>query len=161
MKREDLFYLKDFLIANKHKNLSEVDYIHAIFKLAELPTDLLFCFLKLLAPDFKVVNGLVFLSESFIREDFDAFISLGKDASEIQLWLNLIEITGIFENLNEDDALQVGNSIAEIWNLKLQNEKLVAVGKARVIHEVDDGEIYITIDQGIKNSETPVFQSGK
>lgn len=140
----NLFSLEDFLAANQAKKLGSLDYLHAIFKLAGLPIDLVFCFIKLLAPKFKVVNGLVFLSETFDVDIYNRYISDGE--SEIQLWINLVEVTGVFEEIEEHDAIRLADEIVKIWNLKLVSDDIHGIGRARVIHNKEDGEVFVTID---------------
>jgi len=147
VENKNLFSLKEFLLANQPKKLSEIDYIHALYKLIDLPIDLLFCFIKLLMPEFKVVDGLVFLSESFDSNTYKTYLSEDKSNSETQLWINLIEITGVFEEIDEDDAIRLANAIADMWNLKLESNVVSGLGNARVIHDKEEGEVFVTIDQ--------------
>lgn len=146
MDNENLFSLDEFLSVNQPKKLSEVDYLHAIFKLAGLPIDLLLCFIKLLMPEFKVFDGLVFLNTSFDLNAYKIYLLEGKSIGEIQLWINLVEITGVFEDIEEDDAVQLANAIVDIWNLQLDKD-IIGLGKARVIHSKEEGEVFVTIDQ--------------
>ncbi len=146
-KENNLFSLEDFLSANPVKSLGAIDYLHALFKLADLPIDLVFCFIKLLIPEFKLIDGLVFLSESFEADTYDRYLLEGKSTSEIQLWINLVEVTGVFEGIDEQDAIRLANAIVDAWNLKLGSEAVQAAGSARVIHDKEEGEIFVTIDQ--------------
>ncbi len=144
----NLFTLEDFLLANKPKKLTEIDYVHAVYKLADLPIDLFFCFTKLLIPEIRIIEGSIFLDEYFDLDTYKLYLSEGKSSSEIQLWMNLIEITGVFEGVKENEAVRIAHTIIEAWNLKLQkavdNEK--GMGKARVIHDQENGEVFVTID---------------
>ena len=142
---KSLFSLDDFLAANKGQKLGAIDYLHAQFKLADLSIDLVFCFIKMLMPEFRVVDGLVFLDGSFDADTYNRFLREGKNGSEIQLWTNLFEITGVFEKIEEQEAIFLANAVARMWNLKLVDEVVQGAGKARVID--DEGEVFVTIDQ--------------
>jgi hypothetical protein len=144
---KNLFSLEDFLSANSAKSLGEFDYLHALFKLADLPIDLVFCFIKLLMPEFKLIDGLVFLGEFFETDTYNRYLLEGKSTSETQLWINLVEITGVFEEIDEKDAIRLANSIVEMWNLKLCSEASQGAGSARLIHDKEEGEVFVTIDQ--------------
>lgn len=146
-KENNLFSLEDFLSQNSAKSLGEIDYIHALFKLADLPIDLVFCFIKLLMPEFKLIDGLVFLSESFETDTYNRYLLEGKSTSETQLWINLVEVTGVFEEIYEQDAIRLANTIVDMWNLKLGSESGQGAGSARLIHDKEEGEVFVTIDQ--------------
>jgi hypothetical protein len=141
-----LFSLTDFLSANPEKQLGSIDYLHAVFKLAPLPTDLIFCFTKLFIPEFKLIDGFVFLEEFFDYNTYNSYLLEGKSKSEVQLWLNLIEVTGIFEALDFEDATQLASLITQMWNWKLDNNTTKGLGRARVIYDEEEGEVFITID---------------
>lgn len=145
-KENNLFSLKDFLTANPEKSLCAIDYLHALFKLTDLPIDLAFCFIKLLMPEFKIVDGLVFLSETFETDTYNRYLLEEKNKSEIQLWINLVEVTGVFDGIDEKNAIRLSKAIVDAWNLKLRNEAIQGKGSARVIHDKEEGEIFVTID---------------
>jgi hypothetical protein len=148
MASREVFSLSRFLAANPDKNLSSIDYLHAVFKLYELPDDFLLCMARLFSPDFIIVDGLVFLSEKFELDTYKKCLDEGKSPSEIQLWLNLIEVTGLFEGIEVENALSLAHSIETMWNQKIRShDDNEAKGVARVIYEKDDGEIFVTIDQ--------------
>ena len=62
-----------------------------------------------------------------------------------QTWLNLVEITGIFDNLSFNDGAEMANIIANGWNNEIAKQK-AGLGKARVIVNSDQAEIFLTID---------------
>jgi len=149
-RNKNFFSFSEFISANPDKNLNSIDYLHAIFKLSNLHDDLIYSFMDLFFPKFKIINNLVFLEECFDIDTYKKYQDEGKENSEIQLWINLLEITGIFENLDEESALKMSNTIAKIWNLKLEREHNDALGRARAIHDKELGEVFVTIDQSIK-----------
>ncbi|NQY51853.1 MAG: hypothetical protein HRT91_04115 [Piscirickettsiaceae bacterium] len=100
-----LFSLEDFLNAyNKFdptNNLGSTDYIYALFKLSNLPIDLTLCYIKLLTPKFRVVDGLIFLDETFNIHTYNEYPSKGLSKNEIQYWINIPAITDILEKTKE------------------------------------------------------------
>lgn len=65
---------------------------------------------------------------------------------EIQFWINLIEITGIFPNLVECQAQEIAKTIELMWNTKIQIEFKHLTSKARWLHDSDTNEVFLTID---------------
>ena len=58
-------------------NLRSTDYLHLLFKLSNLPIDLALCFIKLLMPKFRVVDGLIFLDGTFDIHTYNEYLSKG------------------------------------------------------------------------------------
>ena len=141
-----VFTFDSFLKSNPGKNLNSFDYVHAIFNINNLPIDLACCFMRLVYPEFKVVNGLAFLSEQFDFDLYKQYLSDGKDERDCQKWLNLIEVTGVFSGVEISIALELAKALAELWNLKLEKELVKGCGTSRVIFDSVMGEVFITID---------------
>ena len=85
-------------------NLGSTDYLHSLFKLSDLPIDLVLCFIKLLMPKFKVVDGLIFLDETFNIHTYNKYLSEGLSKNETQYWMNILEITGILKKIEEQKS---------------------------------------------------------
>ena len=143
----EIFTLSDFLAANPGKKLGVSDYLHAVFKIGALPIDVLLSFVRFFWPAFDVVDGRIYLSESFDSAKKSEYLADGKDLNEVQLWLNLTEITGIFEDIELGDAQKIATIIAQIWNGKILSEIGNVEDSARVIFEEDEGEVFVTIDR--------------
>jgi len=145
----ELFNLADYLAANPGKKLGVTDYLHAVFKMGALPNDVLLSFVKFFWPALDVVDGRIYLSESFDSVKYSEYLANGRGLDEVQLWLNLTEITGIFEDVDIDDALEIASIITKIWNEKIRSEIGAIEDSARVIFEEDEGEVFVTIDRTV------------
>lgn len=143
----ELFNFDDYIASNPGKKLGVTDYLHAVFKMGALPIDVLLSFVRFFWPALEVVNGRIYLSESFDLAKHSEYLASGRDLDEVQLWLNLTEITGIFENVDIDDALEIASIIAQVWNEKIRSEIGSIEDFARVIFEKDEGEVFVTIDR--------------
>lgn len=143
----ELFNLADYVAANPDKKLNVTDYLHAVFKMGALPIDVLLSFVKFFWPALDVVDGRIYLSESFDSVKYSEHLANGRGLDEVQLWLNLTEITGIFEDVDINDALEIASIIAKIWNEKIRSEIGSIKDSARVIFEEDEGEVFVTIDR--------------
>ena len=143
---ERFFSFNDFLSANKNKKINEVDYLHAAFKIKELHPDILICFIRLLFPDFKVVDDRVFVDSHFDQSVYDQYVSENLSGSRIQFWINLVEITCIFEDMDIQSAINIGSEIVKAWNVKIKHQANIGYGVARLIHDQEAEEVYITID---------------
>jgi len=144
--KSEVFSYEEFVKANAEKRVGELEYIHGIFKLANLPLDIVFALASLFSPKLDIEDGRLFLSERFDRDKYFQYLSEGKSKRESQLWLNLIEISGIFEDMDFDLAIQLGNLISDMWNAKIKCNGMENFGHARVIIEEEYGEVFVTID---------------
>lgn len=140
-----LFDFKSFVSANAERHVSSLDYLHTVYKAHELSVDFILYFTKLFWPDFKVVDGLVYLSDLFESKRYQNLLADGKKSIEAQFWLNLIEITGLFDGLSTDDAIFIAESLAASWNSKMTSEFGTLLTPARAIHDGGTGEVFVTI----------------
>jgi len=139
------FDFKSFVAANVGRHVSGFDYLHTEYKALGLATDFILYFVKLCWPDFKVVDGLVYLSEMFDPERYKTFLSEGRSSTEVQFWMNLLEITGLFDELSIDDAMLIAEALAESWNSKMSAEFDSVLTPARAIRDKETGEVFVTI----------------
>lgn len=140
-----LFSYHDFIEANDNVKVSRFDYLRSIYKVAELPTDFLLCFARLFSPEYIIVGGKVIVMELFDPNNFEDLLNKGHSVSSAQFWTNLIEITGLFDELTTSNALELAEIIVNMWNIKLIKEFGTIVDEARVIHDSDSEEIFIVI----------------
>ncbi|WP_174968248.1 hypothetical protein [Burkholderia lata] len=139
------FDFASFLSVNQHGSFSGLDYVHVVYKDRGLVYDFLFHFGKLFLPDFKVVDGAIFVSELFRDEEYKRLLSDGKASHEIQFWINLLEITGMFDDIDTDQAAELAKLIVDGWNAKLQREFGDVSVPARVLCDDELGEVFVTI----------------
>jgi len=139
------FNFKSFVLANNGRSISCFDYLHAVYKSHRLTADFIFCFAKLFWPDFKVIDGLIFISELFDEGRYRDLLNENRNSTEVQFWMNLLEITGLFDELTPDEAISFAEIISASWNSKLKYEFGTISVPARVIHDDDTGEVFVTI----------------
>lgn len=134
-----------FVSANEGKSVSGFDYLHAIYTSQSLPPDFIVWMAKLYCPEFKVVNGIVFISEIFDDDRYQSLLRDGRSPTEVQFWMNLLEITGLFDDLSCSQAMVIAESLATSWNLKLSAEFGNDSALARAVHDSGTGEVFVTI----------------
>ncbi|GAB6262869.1 hypothetical protein [Photobacterium sp. R1] len=134
-----------FASANAGRNVSGFDYLHAAYKSQELAADFILWFARLFCPDFKTVDGAVFISELFDTERYQELLSNGHSSTQAQFWLNLLEITGLFDDLSIDQAMEIAEFLADSWNSKLNKEFEGTSTLARAICDEETGEVFVTI----------------
>lgn len=59
--------------------------------------------------------------------------------------MNLLEVTGLFENLSVPEATVVANALAGSWNAKLTSEFGAPFAQARALVHDEGCEIFVTI----------------
>jgi hypothetical protein len=106
---------------NKENHFSSYDYIFHVLKIKEVNPDILFAFLNLFWPEFVMHKDRVFLKEEFELEKFE---ELEKRKENVEYWINLVLISPYFENddAEEEKAKSLSESIAKIWQTKLEND---------------------------------------
>jgi len=145
MKDNLLFNFEEFIVANRPCKVSKFDYLHAVYKSQNLHEDFIVCFCKLMWPDFKSVDGVIFVSELFNEEYYQELRASDKPITEIQFWVNLLEITGIFDEISTEQALLIAKIIVESWNVKLKSEYGIAL--ARWLRDEETNEVFITLGE--------------
>ncbi|WP_410566404.1 hypothetical protein [Acinetobacter sp. H1(2024)] len=136
---------ESFKNTNKPNFFGNIEYIYSIFKIKELPIDLLFKILNLVFPDFLINENHIFLASEFDQDKFDNLQKV-EEINKAQFWMNLIELTSLHDEMTAEQALLIAQKIVASWNAKIKYEGLNAHGRARVFEEIEYGEIFITID---------------
>ena len=116
-----------------------------LYKAQNLPPDFILWFAKLFWPEFKVVDGRVFVAELFDAGVYREHLSNGQSQAATQFWLNLLEVTGVFDDLSNEQAIIVAESLSKCWNAKLHDEFDGPSELARVIEDKETGEIFVAI----------------
>ena len=119
--------------------------MHTIYKAHGLAVDFILYFAKLFWPDFKVLDGLVYLSELFEPERYRNLLGEGRNSTEVQYWMNLLEVTGLFDELSTGDAMFIAEALATNWNSKMAAEFGSVMTLARAIRDDETGEVFVTI----------------
>lgn len=145
MQENKPFDFASFRAANKERNVSGLDYLHAVYKSQNLPADFVLWLSKLFKPDFKLLGSLAFVTELFDDARYQELLGNGQRPDQAQYWMNLLEITGMFDNLTVNQASTLAERIAESWNLALTNQFGVEQALARVIVDDDTDEVFVTI----------------
>ncbi|MBJ8438878.1 hypothetical protein I6M64_16350 [Acinetobacter lactucae] len=136
---------ESFKNINKPNFFGDIEYIYSIFKIKELPVDLLFKILNLIFPDFLIIENHIFLESEFDQDKFNDLKEV-EEISKAQFWMNLIELTSLHDEITAEQALLIAKKIVDSWNAKIKYEGLNAHGRARFFEEIEYGEIFITID---------------
>lgn len=139
------FDFSSFISANPEKSVSGIDYLHAIYKTQRIDGDFLVWFARLFWPEFKVVDGLVFVASLFDDDQYREIVIGGKTAERAQYWVNLLEITGLFDELTQNQARELADVVAATWNSKMLASLGEVKSPALVIEDASTGEVFVTI----------------
>ena len=134
-----------FEMANAPKRVTGADYVHSIYKALNLPADFVLWFSRLLWPSLLIVDGNVFVADLFETQRYEVLRQEGHSASSAQFWSNLLEITGVFDDIAEPLALEFAQNVAAAWNCKIAMECADGAGRARVVHDKTTDEIFVSI----------------
>lgn len=118
----ETFDFASFRVDNAHHLVSGFDYIHAIHHTQRLPADFALCMAKLYWPEFIRVDGWIFVKETFDEAYYLSLLESDNSPAKNQFWMNLLEVTGLFENLSLPQSTVVVNALAGNWNAKLASE---------------------------------------
>lgn len=134
-----------FAQANAPHRFTEIDYVHAIYKGLKLPSDFVLSFSKLFWPRFLIVDEHVFVADLFEARRYQDLRNSGHGVSSAQFWTNLLEVTGLFDEMPFPQVLELAQTLVTAWNAKIENECTGAAGRARLIHDTTTGEIFVVI----------------
>ena len=157
MNKENLFTFKEYKSINKDKNT--IDYMSFLFYLNHIPIDLAQSFNKLYNPEFIVIDDRLYNKEIFDQEIYYKYLKEETSPDSMQYFLNLIEITELFggQDISNETAFEIANSIVYLWNLKISDKNLDKFGKARVVYDEEYDEIFVTID--LKDNQSSKYSS--
>ena len=141
----ETFDFASFRVDNAHHLVSGFDYIHAIHHTQRLPADFALCMAKLYWPEFVRVDGWIFVKETFDEAYYLSLLESDNSPAKNQFWMNLLEVTGLFENLSMPQSTVVANALAGSWNAKLASESGPSFAQARAIVDDEGCEVFVTI----------------
>ena len=134
-----------FREANHPRLVSGIDYVHAIHTTENLPADFAVWVARMYWPEFTLVDGMVYVSELHFERYEQDFLNSTISPSNSQFWINLLEITGMFDNLSFDGAMEVASIMASTWNAKLTMEFGPSFALARAFSDDETNEVFVTI----------------
>lgn len=150
------FSFIEFQRSNSGKNISGIDYVQAVYATTQLHFDFLLHYAQLLSPTIKIVDGRAFIGELFDADRHLELLKTIQDTDQAQYWMNLLEITGLFDDLTTEQAVALAQIISQCWNNKLLAEHGSSCGEARYICDTDSDEVFVTITRWPHvNSEEP------
>ena len=137
---------KSFALANNDHVVTGFDYLCSIYKSHELSGDFIVWFSRFMWPSLKILDDKVYVVELFDSKLFQHHLDARSTPAEAQFWMNLIEITGVFDELSFDQAMEVAVTVSESWNSKILKEFGAKYAVAQHIYDEETGEIFVTID---------------
>ena len=110
-----------------------------------LHPDFIVHFAKMFWPDFKIIDDLVYLADNHALTYWDEMKENNYTTAERQFYWNLVEITGIFEELSNEEAMSFAETLAKCWNAKMVADFGEVPTPARAFFEEEYDEVYVTI----------------
>lgn len=134
----------EFVKAN-NGNFSVLDFIHAVSEKIPLPYDFILCLGRLFAPKLTVFDGIIVAADWFDEKRYREYQASGMVATQAQAWINMVEITDIFNDISPKNAEQLATFIANLWTERIRAEFPSERVEANVV--IDDGsnEVFVTI----------------
>lgn len=149
---KSLVNYEEYSAANDDKKVSLFDYLHGYFANEQLKPDLSIAFLKLIWPDFVCMDGLVFLKEEYSERRHGENVLQGISGRDLEYWMNLLTIDGLFETLTFEQSQYFGYQLVEAWTKKLEMDFPDKKFVVECVIEDEDGEeeVYVVFYQGMK-----------
>ncbi|WP_130391834.1 hypothetical protein [Cupriavidus agavae] len=139
--------IRKFCRSQPRKKFSWSDYLHATSTHLDLQGDAYLAFFELFRPRFIEVDGVIFVSELFSRKEYDESLARGRTSLTIQPWMNMLEITALFNSIELKDAKRIADAVSHSWNDKLIAEFGSNSIQAQVIVEEAQDEVFVTVGQ--------------
>ncbi|EMI5490788.1 hypothetical protein REJ26_001892 [Providencia stuartii] len=141
------FSISNFKNKETGEKLDHFGYVHIIYNHTNIPEDLIFSMIEIISPTFKVVDNMLFIDNLFSQRKYDEHLSSGISKEKTQFWLNLVDISSVFDILEYEETIIVAEKLVHCWNLKIKGENLQAFGQARILRDDSETEVLITVDQ--------------
>ncbi|MFY3770877.1 hypothetical protein AHYW_000099 [Providencia manganoxydans] len=141
------FSINSFKNKETGEKLDHFGYVHIIYNHTNIPDDLIFSMIEIISPTFKIVDNMLFIDDLFSQSKYDEHLSSEISKEKTQFWLNLVDISSVFDTLEYEDTITIAEKIAHCWNLKIKAENMQALGKARILRDDPETEVLITVDQ--------------
>lgn len=133
-------YKTEFKSANNHHLLPE-DYLRFLSAYSDVPiSDIIFAFIEILSPELIVYKDRIFIKDRLDFDKLNDYDSIDK----AQYWTNLIYVSELYQDIDDDKALFIANLITDNWQRLIQKMGLNDLGEPRVIIDDDDG-MFVTI----------------
>lgn len=140
-----MFTEQEFLQANSDKKLNSFDYLHAVMTCEKVPLDFLKSMFKFYDPDLTLYDDGIFLTECFDLDKLNELIDSGKNAKEASYWINLLDLTSVFDSYDYEVIKSFGEQVLSSWNRKLSYLYPSRGFQANLIEDTELNEIYLTI----------------
>jgi hypothetical protein len=139
-----VFSIEEFKSVNTNVNV--FDYIHALYSNEKIAADLVLAIDSIFRPKFKAVHGILFVEELYSSEKHESLENANKSNSEISYWVNLIDLTSVFEGVDFKVVLSIAEKMKASWNTELNRGYSGYNVQASLIAEAEPGEIYLTLE---------------
>ena len=140
-----MFAKSKFLDVNKESN--SIDYLHGCLKFGDVHQDFLYEFVKFICPEFLIYEGKVYFKETFSEAKYENLKSTGRTGAEVQYWLNLVELTSVFENYSFEFVSSIGREIENNWQRVLDTSFPDSGTKVKLLVNEKDFEVLVTLKQ--------------
>ncbi|WP_369742319.1 hypothetical protein AB8S08_07100 [Pseudidiomarina sp. PP-1MA] len=139
-----MFSIEEFKSVNTNVNV--FDYIHALFSNENVAPDLVLAIDSIFRPKFKEVHGVLFVEELYSSDKHESLEKANKSNGEISYWVNLIDLTSVFEGVDFQVVLSIAEKIKTSWNKELNRDYCGYNAQACLIKEEESREIYLTLE---------------
>ncbi len=106
---------------NDKKRISLNDWITSIGRY-----DHFLAYVELVWPSLIVLDGCIFIESLFDRERYKSLTKTCKNQTEVQKFMNYIDLSQIFtqadENVSDELLLYLGHSLQKAWEAKMKQE---------------------------------------
>jgi len=134
-----------FIKVNEGRSLSKFEYLYMVMRTNTISNDFYLFFSRLFHPNVVVKEGSYFIEENFDGDRYQEYIAQGQTSSEVAEWLNLVEITALFEDMSYEEAGALSMVVSDCWNATLVREFPESGFISKVIFEEEFGGIYVTL----------------
>ncbi|WP_091994112.1 hypothetical protein [Paraburkholderia lycopersici] len=134
----------DFVKANNGR-FSALDFIHAVTAKVALPSDFALCMARLFAPKMTLFDNVIVVADWFDEARYEEYRRSGMKPEQAQAWVNMVELTDIFQGISSGQAQQLAVVITGLWDEIISHNFPNTATRASVIFEEDTDEVFVTI----------------
>lgn len=116
---EDCFTYASFLGCNKPRTPTQLCYMDVLRQSRGVSDDFCKYFTRIFNPVFVIVEGNIYVEVCFNRHRLMEDIARGVAHADLPYWHNLLEVTGLCEDMEWKEVCELAYVISNCWNSKL------------------------------------------
>ncbi len=138
----------EMALLNQGTSFTAVDYVYFVSREAGLCTDFIASMCEIIDPDLVIIDGVILVQAIGALGRYRKYVDEGQTPAQAQYWSNLLETTSLICDISLPDARRLAAIVATCWKSALNVQYPGVQQEVRVIEDVAEGEVFVTLSSG-------------